>query len=126
MLRNNQFKDTYHIEHILTNNVSNIELFEDEEEFNFHRNRLGDLVLLKGKDNQSSGDELYNDKLKTYNVVGTYYAKTLLKDMYHKKVEFKKFIENNSLNFKPYVDYSKNEIEERQLLLFELSKLIWK
>lgn len=126
VLRNNQYKDTYHIEHILANNVNNVELFEDEEEFNFQRNRLGDLVLLKGKDNQSSGDELFDDKLKTYNVIGTYYAKTLLKDMYHKKVEFKSFIEKNSLNFKPYESYSKNEIEDRQFLLFELSKLIWK
>lgn len=126
VLRNNQFTDTYHIEHILTNNLKNIELFESEEEFNSERNRFGGLLLLKGKDNQSSGDELYIDKLKTYNVVGTYFAKTLLNDMYVKKVEFTNFIKNKNLNFKSYDTFSKNEIEERQQLLFDISRLIWK
>ena len=100
-------------------------LFEDEEEFNFQRNRLGGLLLLKGKDNQSSGDELYTEKLKTYNVVGTYYARTLLPDMYHKKVTFAKFIKENNLNFKSYPTYGKDEIEERHMLLYELTKRIW-
>jgi len=117
--------NVYHIEHIITNNEDNLQLFDDEEDFNLQRNRLGGLLLLKGKDNQSSGDELYGEKLKTYNVVGTYYARTLLPDMYHKKVTFKKFIDEETLNFKPYESYGKNEIEERQLLLFDLTKRIW-
>lgn len=118
--------DVYHVEHILTNREENEKLFADEEEFNLQRNRLGGLLLLNGKDNQSSNDELYKDKLKTYNVLGTYYAKTLLPDMYNSKVAFKKFIEENNLNFKPYPDnYTKTEIEERHQLLYELSKRIW-
>ena len=115
----------YHIEHIITNNPQNLLLFKDEEEFNNHRNRLGGLLLLKGKDNQSSGDELYEDKLKTYNVVGTYYARTLLPDMYHKKVAFNNFITGRGLKFRALSEYGKNEIEERHRLLFEMSKLIW-
>lgn len=118
-------KDCYHIEHIITNNDDNIKLFKDEEEFNFQRNRLGGLLLLKGRDNQSSGDELYSEKLKTYNVSGTYYAKTLLKDMYHKKVAFKNYIEKENLPFSSYDNYAATEIEERQKLLFKLLKRIW-
>lgn len=117
--------DVYHIEHIITNNEDNIKLFKDEEEFNTQRNRLGGLLLLKGRDNQSSGDELYIDKLKTYNVVGTYFARTLLDDMYYKKVEFNKFIEENKLKFRPLEKYAKDEIEERHQLLFELTKIIY-
>lgn len=118
--------DVHHVEHILTNAEENVKLFSDEEEFNLQRNRLGDLLLLKGKDNQSSNDELYKDKLRTYNVIGTCYARTLLPDMYNKKVVFKKFIEENNLNFKPYPDnYTKIEIEERHQLLYDLSKRIW-
>lgn len=117
--------DTYHIEHIITNHEDNLSLFEDEEEFNFQRNRLGGLLLLKGKDNQSSGNELYPEKLKTYNVIGTYYARTLLADMYHKKISFAQSIKERKLNFKPYDTYGKPEIEERHLLLYELTKLIW-
>ena len=117
--------NVYHVEHIITNHEDNLKLFTDEEEFNAQRNRLGGLLLLKGKDNQSSGDELYADKLKTYNVTGTYYARTLLPDMYHKKVTFAKYINDEHLNFKPYDNYGKTEIEERHLLLYELSKRIW-
>jgi uncharacterized protein with ParB-like and HNH nuclease domain len=117
--------NVYHVEHIITNHEDNLKLFENEEEFNLQRNRLGGLLLLKGRDNQSSGNELYPEKLKTYNVTGTYYARTLLQDMYHKKVAFAKFIQDNNLNFKAYSTFGKDEIEERHQLLFELSKRIW-
>lgn len=118
--------DVYHIEHILANNDDSIALFEDEEDFNLNRNRLGGLLLLKGKDNQSSSNEIYKDKLQTYNVSGTYYAKTLLQDMYTKKVEFVKYIKDNKLDFKPYpATFGKQEIEERHRLLYDLCKKIW-
>jgi uncharacterized protein with ParB-like and HNH nuclease domain len=117
--------DIYHIEHIITNNEKNISLFADEEEFNVQRNRLGGLLLLKGKNNISSGDELYPEKLKTYNVVGTYYARTLLDDMYHKKVDFVKFNIEKQLGFRPLNSFGKDEIEERHKILFNLSKMIW-
>ncbi|MBL0052915.1 MAG: DUF1524 domain-containing protein [Bacteroidetes bacterium] len=125
LVSQSQGGNVYHIEHIITNHEDNLKLFADEEEFNSQRNRLGGLLLLKGKDNQSSGDELYSEKLKTYNVVGTFYARTLLPDMYHKKVTFAKFIKDNNLNFKPYLTYGKEEIEERHTLLYELTKRIW-
>lgn len=118
-------QDVHHIEHIITNNEENLKLFEDEEEFHIQRNRLGGLLLLKGKDNISSGDELYVDKLHTYNINGTLYSQTLLKDNYKSNVEFNKFIESENLNFKAYDNYGKNEIEERHLLLFSLVKKIW-
>jgi len=49
-------RDLRHIEHILAyeDNGCNALLFSDEEEFNVNRNRLGGLLLLKGKDSQSS------------------------------------------------------------------------
>ncbi len=39
-------KDVHHIEHIITNNEDNLDLFKDEEEFHIQRNRLGGLLLL--------------------------------------------------------------------------------
>jgi len=125
LVRQTNGKDVYHVEHILANNPENIDLFEDEEEFNEQRNRLGGLLLLKGKDNQSSGAETFDKKLKTYNVNGTYYARTLLKDMYHRNVKFLQYIEDKGLNFKSYDSFAKNEIEERHKLLYDLSKKIW-
>ncbi len=81
--------------------------------------------MLKGKDNQSSGAETFHKKLKTYNVSGTYYARTFIKDMYHKKVEFVKYITAHGLNFKAYDNFTKTEIEERHKLLYDLSKQVW-
>ena len=118
-------KEVHHIEHIITNHESNLGLFEDEEEFNIQRNRLGGLLLLKGKDNISSGNELYEDKLHTYNVNGTLYAQTLIEDNYKCNVDFKNFIKNENLNFKPLNKFGKDEIEERHQLLFSLVKKIW-
>ena len=115
----------FHIDHIITNNEKNKNLFDDEEDFNIQRNRLGALVLLKGKDNQSSNDELYKDKLQTYSVKGARWAQTLTKGFYKSNPDFKKSIKRNSLDFKPYSNFAKNEIEERHELLFNIVKLIW-
>lgn len=118
-------QEVHHIEHIITNNEENLKLFSDEEEFHTQRNRLGGLLLLKGKDNISSGDEIYKAKLHTYNINGTLYSQTLLEDNYKSNVEFNKFIKSENLNFEPYQSYGKNEIENRHKLLFELVKKIW-
>lgn len=120
-------KDVYHIEHILANdeNQENLRLFADEEEFVAQRNRLGGLVLLKGSDNQSSGNELYPEKLKTYVGNGTLFAQTLLPDFQHSNIGFRTFCQKYNLMFTPYKIFDKASIEERQRLLFEMVKLIW-
>ena len=120
-------KEVYHIEHILAYDDKgyNARLFSDEEEFNVKRNRLGGLLLLKGKDNQSSGNELYKDKLKTYVGNGTLFAQTLLKDFAHSNKGFANFCTRFGLKFKTYDQFDGIAIEERQKLLFEIVKLIW-
>lgn len=80
---------------------------------------------MKGKDNQSSNDELYNDKLKTYSGNGTLFAQTLVKDFYKSNKGFEAFRNTYGLDFKPYDHFDKSSIEERQLLLYNISKLIW-
>ena len=55
----------FHIEHILARNAENAALFASPDEFEQQRNRLGAVLLLKGRDNQSSGAECYSDKRKT-------------------------------------------------------------
>ncbi len=59
-------KTGYHIEHILSENDTNRGYFNNNDEFEEKRNQLGGLILLKGLDNISSGNEEYNGKLKTY------------------------------------------------------------
>ena len=115
----------FHIEHIISNNKKNLALFKSEDEFNTERNRLGALVLLKGSDNEASGDELYKEKQKTYSVKGTRFAQTLLKDFYQSNPDFKKNIKKYNLKFVPCPIFRKDEIEARHKLLFEIIKHIW-
>ena len=48
----------FHIEHILAQNSENLSLYEENKDrFETERNRLGGLLLLKGKDNISSNNK---------------------------------------------------------------------
>ena len=82
--------------------------------------------LLKGADNQSSGNELYHEKLRTYSGNGTLFAQTLLPDFAHSNSGFNTFTSKYKLEFKTYTEFDAAAIEERQKLLFEMIKIIWK
>lgn len=114
----------FHVEHILGRREENVALFESEEEFNSERNRLGDLLLLKGPDNQASGNELYSDKLKTY-ANTLYWNETLREDSYENKLDFTRWISEQGLAFTAYSQFGPEEIEARHQLLFKLFGMIW-
>lgn len=128
LVRNTGHKTGYHVEHILSNNDENKKLFgNDEEAFQRERNRLGALLLLKGRDNISSGNESYIKKLDTYNNgdISNRWNKTLINSFYHTNKDFYDFMNRYSLSFKPYQVFDGNAVEERQQLLFDMVKLIW-
>ncbi|MEC0304906.1 DUF262 domain-containing protein, partial [Terribacillus saccharophilus] len=82
----------FHIEHILSYNNENLALFNnDEETFEYERNRLGALLLLKGRDNISSSNETYEQKLKSY-ANTLYWNETLREDTYKSKLDFTSMI----------------------------------
>ncbi len=67
LVRNTGHVSGHHVEHILADNEENRRLFKNDDELFYNeRNKLGALLLLKGRDNQSSGNETYEEKLKTY------------------------------------------------------------
>lgn len=121
-------KGGYHIEHILSHNDINRGFFDSEEEFENDRNLLGGLLLLKGLDNISSGNEIYEDKLRTYSN-SLLWGHSLCEDFYHANKDFEKF--NNELTqdkgicFKSYAIFDKTALDERSRLLFQLVKIIW-
>ncbi|WP_213974489.1 DUF262 domain-containing protein [Tepidanaerobacter acetatoxydans] len=124
-VRNTGSVNGYHVEHILSNNSENKALLNnDEETFQKERNRLGALLLLKGKDNISSSNEVYKNKLKTYSA-SNLWNRTLISDFYHTNKDFNKMIVNEGLKFKPYDVFDGKAVEERQQLLFQLVKKIW-
>jgi len=118
-------KTGFHVEHILSWNDDNRKLFDnDEERFEQERNRLGGILLLKGKDNISSNNEPYNEKLKSY-ANTLYWNETLREDSYKSKLDMTAFKEKYHLDLAWLDHFGPDEVEKRQKLLFELTKLIW-
>jgi hypothetical protein len=97
----------------------------DEEHFEQQRNRLGALLLLNGRENQSSGNEPYEEKLKTYSG-GLYWNHSLSEDFYHSKLNTKDFVEEEGLDLHPIDTFDQEAIEQRTEVLFEMTKRIWK
>ncbi len=115
----------FHIEHILANNDENRNLFNNDDElFRIERNRLGALLLLRGKDNEASRNEPFKNKVKTY-AGSLLWNQTLHPDLYHNKKRFIEFNDRYKLGFKTYEVFDQEAINERQIILFQLMKLIW-
>lgn len=125
LIRQTQGNTIYHIEHILGRNEENKSWFESEDEFEDQRNQLAGLTLLKGPDNQSSGNEKYADKLSTYMAVGSIWVKTLCEDFSHSNTGLKLFCEKHDIEFKTYEKYDKDALKDRFAILMKLIKLIW-
>lgn len=126
LVQNTGSVNGFHIEHILADNDENLALFGgDEEKFKSERNRLGGLLLLKGKDNISSNNEPYKKKLKTY-ANTLYWNETLRDDTYTKKLDFTNMMVTYKLNFRPMPEFAQAELEERHKLLFDMASFIWK
>ena len=118
-------KTGFHIEHILSHNEENKTLFNNDEDlFEQERNRLGGILLLKGRDNISSNNEPYSDKLKSY-ANTLYWNETLREDTYKSKLDMKDLKSKYDLDLKPFNQFGKEELETRQKTLFELTKIIW-
>jgi uncharacterized protein with ParB-like and HNH nuclease domain len=118
-------KTGFHVEHILSWNDENKELFDDDvERFEQERNRLGGILLLKGKDNISSNNEPYSEKLKSY-ANTLYWNETLRADSYKSKLDIKELSERYKLDLKPFEQFGPEELEARHRLLFEITKIIW-
>jgi hypothetical protein len=111
LVQNTGSKNGFHIEHILSNNQENKALFKNEEEyFEKERNRLGGLLLLKGKDNISSNNETYSKKLRSY-ANTLYWNETLREDTYKSKLDFIKMIDEYKLDFRPINQFGPDELE---------------
>jgi len=118
-------KTGFHVEHILSRNLENLNLFNnDDEKFEQERNRLGGILLLKGLDNISSNNEPYKKKLKTY-ANTLYWNETLREDTYKSKLDFSAFKEDLGLDFHHLKEFGPDELEYRQKLLFDVASHVW-
>lgn len=125
LVQNTGSVNGFHIEHILAENEENLATFGgDEDKFKSERNRLGGLLLLKGKDNISSNNESYKKKLMSY-ANTLYWNETLREDSYKSKLDFTDMMKQYNLNFRPMNDFGQAELEERHKLLFDMVTQIW-
>ena len=79
--------------------------------------------MLKGKENLSSGNEKFSDKLKTYSG-SLLWNETLRDDLYHGNPAFRDFMKKYNLEIKPYKTFDSKAILERQQLLFKIARQI--
>ena len=118
-------KTGFHVEHILSWNEENKKMFDgDEERFEQERNRLGGILLLKGRDNISSNNEPYSEKLKSY-ANTLYWNETLRADSYKSKLAIKDLCEQHKLDLRPFDHFGPDELEARHRLLFDIVKIVW-
>lgn len=115
----------FHVEHIIARNDDKPALFDgDQERFDRERNRLGAILLLRGNNNGSSGNEPYFFKLATY-ANSFLWNKTLREDSHKSKLDFTRWVQQSGLPFRHLTQFEQDEIVERQKLHFALCNLIW-
>lgn len=125
LVSNNGHVNGFRVEHILSRNEGNLKLFDgDEERFEQERNRLGAILLLKGRDNISSSNEPYEEKLKTY-ANTLHWNETLRADSYKSKLDMTAFKKRYNLDLEPLGSFGPDEVEARHRLLFKLVEIIW-
>lgn len=124
---NSQTKNPFEIEHIITHHYEWFTSeYADQDEFKLWRNSIGALLLLHKSINSSLKDHKYDYKLSKYcSNEGNIFTESLGKLAYQNNPQFKRFISDNNLGFKPYSKFGKTEITERVKLLVQLVKLVW-
>ena len=111
-------KNSYDIEHIWANDYyqsNHQEEFGTEEEFKHFRNKFGGLLLLTKDKNRSLQDMEYTEKVKKYDSESLL-ARSLNKNCYSNNPLFLKFVSDKKLDFKPYIEFNKKELLDRNSL----------
>jgi uncharacterized protein with ParB-like and HNH nuclease domain len=124
---NREQKNPYDIEHIWADDYTqdNHQLeFSTEEEFKDFRNRFGGLLILPKDKNRSLQDMEYSKKVIKYDSENLL-ARTLNQNCYNNNPLFLRFMNNTQLSFKPYAQFNKAELIERQSLYKQICKKIW-
>ncbi|MEY2372168.1 GmrSD restriction endonuclease domain-containing protein [Lysinibacillus capsici] len=124
---NRQQKNPYDIEHIWADDYTQANHqneFSTEEEFKTFRNRFGGLLILPKDKNRSYQDMEYSKKVLKYDSENLL-VRTLNANCYSNNPSFLRYMQNNNLPFKPYADFNKADLTERQALYKEICKNIW-
>ena len=120
-------QDPFEVEHIWANKYErHTSEFQNEFEFDEHRNKLGDLLLLPKSFNASYGALPFDEKVDLYfgqNLL----AQTLSSKAYSNNPNFMAKMKDHDLAFRAYQagEFTKAAIVERQKLYVDIAKCIW-
>lgn len=120
-------QDPFEVEHIWANKFDrHVSEFQNEFEFDEHRNKLGDLLLLPKSFNASYGALPFSEKVELY-YSQNLLAQTLCSKTYANYPKFQSKMKDSNLSFKPYepAAFDKEAIVDRQRLYLEIAKRIW-
>ena len=116
-------KTSYDIEHILPDAYSDyVQFFNDEEDFNRNRQKVGNLILLTSDHNRSYQSMKYEDKVTHYpndNIL----AQSLNPTTYTNNPKFLAI--KDKYGFEPLLQFDKAAIKSRLSLYSALAKAIW-
>jgi uncharacterized protein with ParB-like and HNH nuclease domain len=115
----------FEVEHIWANKFNrHSDEFEQKDDFNEFRNRLGGLLLLPQGTNQSFGDKPYPDKFPFY-IRENLLAQSLCPLTYQNYPNFLTMKDKLGLPFKSHHEFKKQDILDRQGLYQEICEMIW-
>ena len=116
----------YEVEHIWANKYErHADEFPTAYEFEEHRNKIGDLLLLPKDFNASYGAMPYEEKYEHYFGQNPL-AKSLHPLAYENHPSFDRLRKTHNLPFEPYpTKFAKDDIDARQALYRELAEIVW-
>ena len=116
-------QSTVEIEHIMPQTCPDKSQYSiTEEDFSIYMNRLGNLTLLENSINKSIQNEGYDVKAKAYKQ-SKFYLTSALSELVDQGIDTA--INRTNKILRAWPNWNKAAIEDRQLLLYELSEMIW-
>lgn len=120
-----EIKKPFQVEHIWEDKYDRFKSeFEQRDDFNTHRNKIGGLLLLPKGTNQSFNAEPFVNKLPHY-LKQNLLAQSLHEDSYKRNPNFVNFIKESGLPLKSYNQFKKADLEERTSLYQKICEQIW-
>lgn len=115
----------FEIEHIWADKFDeHRDEFEQKDEFDTYRNRIGDLVLLPQGTNQSYGAMPYTEKVRHY-LRENLLVKSLHSETYENNPNFSNMALRLGISFRHHETFGKEDIDERQKLIKRICEVIW-
>lgn len=122
---NRHSSDPYQVEHIWANHPErHADEFSHPNDFLWHRDRIGALLLLPRSFNASYRDRPYSEKYEPYFGQNPL-AQSLNEQAYENNPGFRRLREHSRLPFRPHLEFNRSDLDARQNLYRQLAEKIW-